>query len=77
MLQKSVRQTFCYKLMLEMALYDVLTLPLTALLPGIFSLNGYMFCSFPTLSYMAGGVIFREFIFKILETFYSILWSYE
>lgn len=61
MLKKQVRQNFCYKLMLEMALYDVLTLPLTALLPGIYSMNGYMFCSFPVLSYMTGGVIFRKF----------------
>ncbi|KAI6175015.1 hypothetical protein M3Y97_00985000 [Aphelenchoides bicaudatus] len=62
MLKKQVRQNFCYKLMLEMALYDVFTLPLTALLPGIYSMNGYMFCSFPVLSYMAGGVIFPLWI---------------
>ncbi|KAI6234275.1 hypothetical protein M3Y99_00823800 [Aphelenchoides fujianensis] len=62
MLNKHVRQSFCYKLMIEMAIYDMITLPLTALLPGIFSMQGWMFCSHPTISYMGGTIIFPLWI---------------
>ncbi|KAI6209141.1 hypothetical protein M3Y96_00189700 [Aphelenchoides besseyi] len=62
MFNKHVRQSFCYKLMIEMALYDMITLPLTALLPGIFSFNGWMFCSHPTITYMGGTIIFPMWI---------------
>ncbi|KAI6234299.1 hypothetical protein M3Y99_00811000 [Aphelenchoides fujianensis] len=62
MLKKKLRQSFCYKLMIEMAVYDMATLPLTAFFPAIFSYNGWMFCSHPTISYMGGTIIFPLWI---------------
>ncbi|KAI6175014.1 Serpentine Receptor, class T [Aphelenchoides bicaudatus] len=62
MFKKKVRQAFCYKLMIEMALYDMFTLPLTAFFPAIFSYNGWMFCSYPTVTFLAGGILFPLWI---------------
>ncbi|KAI6209142.1 hypothetical protein M3Y96_00189800 [Aphelenchoides besseyi] len=62
MFKKKLRQNFCYKLMIEMSLYDMFTLPLTAFFPALFSYKGWMFCSHPTVSYIGGTIIFPLWI---------------
>ncbi|KAI6170910.1 Serpentine Receptor, class T [Aphelenchoides bicaudatus] len=58
MAQKKLRQNFCYKLMLIMATFDMLLMPTNILQPGYANINGYVYCSFPLLSYFNGIALF-------------------
>ncbi|KAI6238506.1 7TM GPCR, serpentine receptor class t (Srt) family-containing protein [Aphelenchoides fujianensis] len=61
--RKHVRESsVCYEIMLLMSIFDVCSLPLTTLLPGWFSINGWMFCSSPTLSYFAGTALLATWV---------------
>ncbi|KAI6217014.1 hypothetical protein M3Y95_01245600 [Aphelenchoides besseyi] len=61
--RKHVRESsFCYEVMLLMTLFDMLTIPLTCLLPGWFSMQGLMFCSAPYTSYLAGTALLASWV---------------
>ncbi|KAI6204889.1 Serpentine receptor class gamma [Aphelenchoides besseyi] len=52
--KKTLRQKSCFRLMLMMALYDVLCIPITTFIPGYFLITGKMFCDAPNFLYVAG-----------------------
>ncbi|KAI6209912.1 Serpentine receptor class gamma [Aphelenchoides besseyi] len=52
--KKSLRQKSCFRLMLMMAFYDILCIPITTFIPGYFLFTGKMFCDAPNFLYVAG-----------------------
>ncbi|CAD5232790.1 unnamed protein product [Bursaphelenchus xylophilus] len=53
---KRFRKLSCYKLMLFLGIIDTLTIPLNAILYGWFALHGNVFCDYPNLEYISGGL---------------------
>ncbi|KAI6230336.1 G protein-coupled receptor [Aphelenchoides fujianensis] len=51
---KGLRKKSCFRLMFLMAVYDVLSLPVTTFLAGYFAFTGRMFCDAPRFVYLAG-----------------------
>ncbi|KAI6170908.1 hypothetical protein M3Y97_01103600 [Aphelenchoides bicaudatus] len=54
MVQKKLRQYFCYKLMIIMTVFDMLLMPMNVLFPAYANLKGLAYCSFPLLSCFNG-----------------------
>ncbi|KAI6231983.1 hypothetical protein M3Y95_00439000 [Aphelenchoides besseyi] len=62
LLHKELFKNFCYKLILIMAVFEMCLLPLTCIIPGYFSINGYMYCSSPKLQLFSGIAVFSLWI---------------
>ncbi|CAD5232373.1 unnamed protein product [Bursaphelenchus xylophilus] len=54
LMDKKLRHLFCYRMMLILAIYDVLLLPVTAFATAYFSYTGAVFCEHPTVIYFMG-----------------------
>ncbi|KAI6193794.1 hypothetical protein M3Y96_01056500 [Aphelenchoides besseyi] len=46
----------CYKMMRYIGIIDLCVLPINGMLTGYLAINGYSFCSYPTLIYFTGSI---------------------
>lgn len=56
LLKKSFREGTCYKLMINLALYDMTAIVITSLLTGYFWIIGANYCTNSNLNYISGGL---------------------
>ncbi|TMS34786.1 hypothetical protein L596_002307 [Steinernema carpocapsae] len=50
----ALRRHSCYKIMIALAMVDIMVIPINAILSGVFLLLGISYCNCPTLVYVVG-----------------------
>ncbi|KAL3109702.1 hypothetical protein niasHT_018113 [Heterodera trifolii] len=72
----------CYKIMFSIGLVDFVALWVCAFEPGLFSIMGSVFCSYPILIYISGmfwqrGTRKFDFLFDYYKNAHLVVWAFE
>ncbi|CAD5213193.1 unnamed protein product [Bursaphelenchus okinawaensis] len=60
--RKELREKSCYKIMIMLGVYDMITLPLTGMFAAYQAISGITFCDSPLLQYCIGMVVLAAWI---------------
>lgn len=50
----------CYKIMVQMASLDLITIPITGLVSGYWSITGTMYCDAPRVNHVLGTLLLSK-----------------